>query len=327
MIIPTPSSYRPSIDDFRKASERIKGIAIRTPLIPLRFYDEDPGILLKPEMLQPIGSYKLRGVYNWVAKLSPEQRARGISTASSGNMAQAIAYVAKLYGVPARAIVFDTSPQSKRDSIRKYGGEVVPKSWDDWVEYTIHPEGDRCFLNPVEEFGLLDGHGTIGLEIMEDAPDTDRIYVALGAGFLGSGVALAAKALKPSVKVIGVNSENSPHYYESFKHGRVMDTPPKPTLGDGSAGNLDSFPNTAELLKLVLEAVDDVVLVSEDQIKDAIRYLALENKLVAEGSGAMSLAAARATPIEERGKTVCILTGGSIDAEKLAMIVSSQDHR
>ena len=157
MIIPTPSTYRPSLEDFRRASERINGIAFHTPLIPLRHYDKDPEILLKPEMLQPIGSYKIRGVYNWVAKLSPEQRAKGISTASSGNMAQAVAYVAKMYGIPARAIVFDTSPQTKKDSIVKYGGEVVAKTWDEWVDYTIHPETDRCFINPVEEYGLMDG--------------------------------------------------------------------------------------------------------------------------------------------------------------------------
>ena len=127
--------------------------------------------------------------------------------------------------------------------------------------------------------------------------------------------------MKPSVKVVGVNSENSPHYFESLKHDRVMDTPPKPTLGDGSAGNLDAFPHSDKLLQLIKETIDDVVLVSEDQIKDAIRYLALENKLVAEGSGAMSLAAALAIPKEERGKTVCILTGGSIDSDKLIKII------
>ena len=321
MILPTPSSYRPSLEDFRKAAERIKGIAMHTPLIPLRYYEKDPEILLKPEMLQPIGSYKIRGVYNWVAKLSPEQRAKGISTASSGNMAQAVAYVAKLYDIPARAIVFDTSPQTKKDSIKKYGGEVVAKSWDGWVYYTNNPEPDRSFLSPIEEFGLLDGHGTIGLEIMEDEPETETIYVALGAGFLGAGIALAAKALKSNVKVIGVNAENSPHYYESLKLGRVADTPPKPTLSDGSAGNLAAFPNSDKNLQLIKETIDDVVLVSEDQIKEAIRYLALENKLVAEGSGAMSLAAALNTPKDKRGKTVCILTGGSIDADKLSKIL------
>jgi len=321
MIIPTPSSYRPTLEEFKKASERIKGIAIRTPLIPLRFYDENPEILLKPEILQPIGSYKIRGVYNWVSKLAPAQRAKGISTASSGNMAQAVAYVAKLFNIPARTIVFDTTPQTKKESIRKYGGEVVSKSWDEWVQYTINPEDDRCFINPLEEYGLIDGHGTIGLEIMEESPDTESIYVALGAGFLGAGIAFAAKALKPSVRVIGVNSENSPHFYEGFKHGRVMDTPTKPTLGDGSAVNLAAFPNTDKLLEMVMEAVDEVVLVSEDEIRDAIRYLALENKLVTEGSGAMSLAAALGVPKDERGQTVCVLTGGSIDAEKITKIL------
>lgn len=290
-------------------------------MIPLRWYDEDPEILLKPEMLQPIGSYKIRGVYNWVTKLSPEQREKGISTASSGNMAQAVAYTARLYNIPSRTIVFDTTPQTKVDSIRKYGGEVVRKSFDEWVEYTNHPDMDRSFIHPLEEFGLLDGHGTIGLEIMEDKPETETIYVALGSGFLGAGIALAAKALNSAVRVVGVNSENSPHYYECLRQGRVVDTFTKPTIADGNAVNLGAFPNSDKLLRLIEETIDEVVLVSEDQIKEAIRYLAVENKLVAEGSGAMSLAAALYTPVEERGKSVCVLTGGSIDPEKLAKIL------
>jgi len=321
MIIPTPGSFRPTIEDFKKASQRIQGVAIRTQLIPLRWYDEDPKILLKPEMLQPIGSYKIRGVYNWVKKLSPEQRAKGVSTASSGNMAQAVAYTAKQFNIPSRTIVFDTTPQTKIDSIRKYGGEVVKKTFDEWVAYTNNPDQDRSFIHPLEEFGLVDGHGTIGLEIMEDAPDAETIYVALGAGFLGAGIALAAKAVSPSVRVVGVNSENSPHFYESLKHGRVIDTHMKPTLSDGSAINLGAFPNTNDVLQLVKETIDDVVLVPEEQIADAIRYLAVENKLVAEGAGAISLAAALTTPVEERGKTVCVITGGSIDAGKLAKIL------
>jgi len=321
MIIPTPGSYRPTLDDFKKAAQRIQDIAIRTQLIPLRWYDEDPEILLKPEMLQPIGSYKIRGVYNWVKKLSPEQRSKGISTASSGNMAQAVAYTAKQFNIPSRTIVFDTTPQTKIDSIRKYGGEVVKKTFDEWVEYTNHPDEDRSFIHPLEEFGLIDGHGTIGLEIMEDEPETETIYVALGAGFLGAGIALAAKAMNPSVRVVGVNSENSPHYYECLRQGRVVNTHMKPTLSDGSAVNIGAFPNSDRLLRLVEETIDDVVLVSEEQIADAIRYLAVENKLVAEGAGAMSLAAALNTTVEERGKTVCVITGGSIDPEKLAKIL------
>lgn len=321
MDIPVNSDYRPTLDDFRKAAERIKGVALRTQLVPLRYYDEDPKILLKPEMLQPIGSYKVRGVYNWVKKLSPEQRAKGISTASSGNMAQAVAYSAKLFGIPSRTIVFDTTPKIKTDSIRKYGGEIVPKTYEGWVEYTQNPDSDRSFIHPLEEFGLVDGHGTIGLEVMEEAPDVETIYVSLGAGFLGAGIALAAKALKPSVRVIGVNSVNSPHWYESFKQGAVVDIDPKPTIGDGNAINLASFPNSDKLLRLVKDTIDDVVLVTEEQIKDAIKYLAVENKLVAEGSAAMSLAAVLNTPVNERGLTACIITGGSIDPAKLAKIL------
>ena len=321
MLIPTPSSYRPTLEDFKKAAQRIQDVSIRTQLIPLRWYHEDPQILLKPEMLQPIGSYKIRGVYNWVKKLSPEQRAKGISTASSGNMAMAVAYSAKLFNIPSRTIVFDTTPQTKIDSIRKYGGEVVKKTFDEWVEYTIHPDADRSFIHPLEEFGLVDGHGTIGLEIMEDTPDIETIYVALGAGFLGAGIALAAKALNPRVKVVGVNSESSPHYYESYRKGKVLDTHMKPTLSDGNAVNLGSFPNSDKLLQLVKETIDDVMLITEEQIADAIRYLAVENKLVSEGAGAISLAAALSTPVKERGKTVCVLTGGSIDSEKLVKIL------
>lgn len=310
------SFHRPSLEDFREASRRIAGVAQRTPLIPLRWYKENPDILLKPEVLQPIGSYKIRGVYNWTACLDPEERARGISTLSAGNMAQAVAYVGNLFGVPARALILDTAPKSKIDAVKRYGAEVIIMSWNDALAYVENPPSDRCFIHPLAEFGLIDGHGTIGLEIMEDAPDTETIYVPLGAGFLGAGVALAAKALKPSVRVVGVNSESSPHFYESLKKGRVVDVEHKPTLADGISAMA-----TEDTLQLIKETIDEVVLVSEEKISEAIRILALENKLVVEGAGAISLAAALATPKEERGKTACILSGGSIDAEKLAEIL------
>jgi len=311
------------LKDFRGASRRIAGIALRTPLIPLRWYKKNPDILLKPEVLQPIGSYKIRGVYNWTARLDPEKRARGISTLSSGNMAQAVAYVGNLFGIPARAVIFDTAPKSKIDAVKRYGAEVIILSWKDVPAFLEKPPSDRCFIHPLAEYGLMDGHGTIGLEIMEDAPDTETIFVPLGAGLLGAGVSLAAKAIKPSIRVVGVNAENSPHYYESLKHGRVVETELKPTLADGSSGNLGSIPpDIAENnLNLIKETIDEVVLVSEEKIEEAIRLLALENKLVVEGAGAISLAAALETPKEKRGKTVCILSGGSIDADKLAEIL------
>jgi len=318
MIKPTPSSHRPTLEHFRKAANRIKDIALDTPLIPLRRYkEEDQRILLKPEMLQPIGSYKIRGVYNWAAQLDADERKKGLSTVSAGNMSQAVGYVANLFGVPSRALMFDYTPQSKIEACRRYGMEIVLKSWEETLHYLEDVPDDRVFLHPLEEYLLLDGHGTIGLEIMEDAPETETIYVALGAGFLGSGVALAAKALKPDVKIVGVNSMNYPHFYESVKQGKPVEVEHKSTLADGTGGLV-----SGHMLKLVREIIDDVVVVSEEMIEDSIRLLAMENKLVAEGAGALSLAAALNAPLEERGETVCILSGGSIDSRTLSQILA-----
>lgn len=145
---------------------------------------------------------KIRGVYNWAASLEPEKRALGISTISSGNMAQAVAYVGNLFNIPARALIWHDAPKSKSDAVKKYGAEVIPIKREEAFEHVDNLPRDRCFLHGLEEYILLEGHGTIGLEIMEDAPETDTIYIPIGAGFLGAGVALAAKALKPSVKVV-----------------------------------------------------------------------------------------------------------------------------
>lgn len=318
MIKPTPSSHRPTLEDFRKATNRIKDVALHTPLIPLRRYkEEDKKILLKPEMLQPIGSYKIRGVYNWAVQLDAEERKKGLSTVSAGNMSQAVGYVANLFGVPSRALMFDYTPQSKIEACRRYGMEIILKSWEEMLNYIENIPDDRVFLHPLEEYLLLDGHGTIGLEIIENAPETQTIYVALGAGFLGTGVALAAKALKPSVRIVGVNSMNYPHFYESVKQGEPIEVEHKSTLADGTGGLVSE-----NMLRLVQEVIDDVVVVSEKMIEDSIRLLALENKLVAEGAGALSLAAALYTPREDRGKTVCILSGGSIDSQTLSQILA-----
>ena len=311
------SKHVPTLEEFRAASERISNVSMRTPLIPLRWYDEDPKILLKPEIFQSIGSYKIRGVYNWAIQLEPEERAKGISTVSAGNMAIAVAYVGKLLGIPARGIMFENTPKSKVKAVERYGAEVVLMSREEIFDYVVDPPRDRCFLHPLEEYTLLEGHGTIGLEIIEDAPETDTIYVAIGAGFLGGGTALAAKALKPSVRVVGVNSNAYPHFYESYKQGEPVDVAIKDSLADSIAA-----PVTRDhMLRLLQDVLDDVVLVSEDMIKESIRYLATENKMVVEGAAATTLSAAFDEDQEKRGNTVCILSGGSIDPEKVADIL------
>jgi len=312
------SRHIPSLEEFREASERIRSVALHTQLIPLRWYDTNPNILLKPEIFQPIGSYKIRGVYNWAKRLDPEKRAKGISTISAGNMAIAIAYVGKILGIPARGIMVDTTPKSKIEAVKRYGAEVMLLNIEEILEYLKNPPEDRCFLHPMEEYTLLEGHGTVGLEIIDDAPDTDTIYVPVGAGFLGAGTALAAKALKPSVKVIGVNSEAYPHYYESFKQGRAVDVERKPTLAE----SLGAWASD-HVLKLLQSVLDNMVVVSENEIKQSIRYLANENKIIVEGAAATTHAAALNVPLDERGNTVCILSGGSINPETVAEILTT----
>ena len=295
---------------------------MHTPLLPLRRYrEQDSGILLKPEVLQPIGSYKIRGVYNWVAQLSQEERRRGISALSAGNMAQALGYVANLFRVPARVAIPDTAPKYKIEATRRYGAEVDLVSIDTAGAYMEHPPKGTCFIHPFAEYGLMDGHGTIGIEIVEDTHDVDTIFVPVGAGFLSAGVALAAKYLKPYVRVVGVQAENSPNVYVSFKKGEPTPFESKPTLADGISV---PFTILREVYDLIKETLDEVVVVPEDEIAKAIRMLVLENKLVTEGAGAISLAAALATSREERGRSVCILSGGSIDAGKLAHILGEK---
>ena len=219
-----------------------------------------------------------------------------------------------------------------RGSAHLQGMEGRPVSRPAWAEvdldspskmmdYIEHPPLNYSFIHPIADYGLMDGYGTIGIEIMEDAPDVDTIFVPVGAGFLSSGVALAAKSLKPHVRVVGVNAENCPHYYLSFRKGELSPFEYRPTLADGIAG---SYRISREIFELVREALDEMVVVPEAEIVKVVRFLALENKLVTEGAGAISLAAALAMPREERGRTVCVLSGGSIDAEKLVHILEEQ---
>jgi len=313
--------HRPTLSDFREAARRLSGVILWTPLIPLRRYrEEDMGIYLKPENLQSIGSYKIRGVYNWAARLTGSERARGLATLSSGNMAQAVGYVANLFKVPSRVAVSERSAKSKIEACRRYGSMVeLVRFSNDTFENADSLAHGHCFINPLREYGLMDGHGTIGLEIMEDAPDTNVIYVGLGAGLLACGVALAAKALNSSVKVIGVNAENSPHYISALRAGKPVAYKFKPTIADGIDPGGALMPK--ESVEMVKEFIDDVVSVSEEEMAGAVRLLALENKLVVEAAGASSLAAALKAPKDRWGKAVCILSGGSIDAVKLAHIL------
>lgn len=316
----TPISA-PSLDDVRSAAARIKDVAVRTPLLPLRSHTgAELDILLKPETLQPVTSFKIRGAYNWASSLTEEQRALGLSTVSAGNTAQAVAHAARLVGASARSRLPDTTPKAKIEAIEAYGMEPILMPGDelfDWMLSAGWDDESYTFLHPWVEPLMVAGSATVGLEIHEDLPTVDTVFVSVGGGGLICGVGSALKALNPHVRIMAVQPEACAPLGASLAAGTPVWVDAQPTLCDGLGVPLV----TDEMWPLLRAVVDDTVTVSEDQVKDAIRRLALDNKLVLEGAGAASVAAALAVPASERGRSVCVLSGGSIDGDKLAAIV------
>ncbi len=313
----------PELPEFHAAAQRIKGKTVRTPLIPLHSYEGVTDTLLKPEVHQPIGSFKLRGVLNWAMCLSEEERARGLSTFSAGNTAQALGYVARLFGVSARSLLPDKTPRIKVEAIQSYDVTPIRMPFNDLLNYVFEARWKQepySFLNPWADPMMIAGSGTIGLEIITDLPDVDTVYVPVGGGGLISGVGSVLRALKPSVRVVGVQPEACPSLLSSFKAGKPMWVDVQPTICDTAVPVVVN-----EMYPLLRQVVDDVVLVSEEAVRAAVKQLAVGNKLIIEGSGAMSLAAAIATPAHERGKTVCVLSGGNIDIDKLIAILTEAE--
>ena len=311
---------QPTLSDIQQSAKRIGNHIVRTPLVPLHSYNAQTNIFLKPETLQPIGSFKLRGVYNWAASLTPEERAKGLSTTSAGNTAQALGYVAQLFNVPARTLLPDTIPKNKLDAITSYGVEPIKLPFPDLLAYMLKEHWRNepyAYLNPWGEPHLVSGHGTLGLEVLEDMPNVQSIFVPIGGGGLIAGVGSAIKASQTNAKVIAVQSQNCPALSTSFERNAGGWVDAQPTICDGTAVPII----VDEMYPLLKNVIDQVVTVTDDEVKNAIRQLALKNKLVTEGSGAMSLAAALQMPETERGLSVCVLSGGSIDTEKLTTIL------
>ncbi|MEE8153564.1 MAG: threonine/serine dehydratase [Phycisphaerales bacterium] len=310
---------RPLLNEIRAAVERIKEVVVNTPLAPLYSFEDRATILLKPEILQAVGSFKIRGVFNAVASMSQETRRSGLSTVSAGNTAQALAWTGRHFGVPARSIMPDTAPASKIEAVRTYGGEPVLVPTDEVFRYLREHGWENepyAFIHPWINRDLIIGHGTMGLEVIAACPDVDTVFVPVGGGGLIAGVGSAIKALKPSIRIIAVEPRGCPSLHASLEAGRPV-TVDCDTICDGVAVPYI----TEEMFPLLRDLVDDAVLVSEDAVKEAMRRLATANKMIAEPSGALALAAALAIPDEKRGLSVCILTGGSIDPLKLAAIL------
>ena len=310
----------PSLDDIRDAAERIRGTAMRTPMVPLHG-DDGPGeIHLKLENLQPIGSFKLRGAGNAIRSMEPAELREGVVTASAGNMAQGAAWVARELGIPCRVVVPDHAPRAKLDRVERLGGEIVkvpfPEWWRTIVEHR-YPGMKGRFLHPVSDPAVVAGNGTIGLEILEDLPDPDAVLIPYGGGGLTSGIAAAVRALRPGTRIVACEVETAAPLAASWAAGEPRKIDYVPSFVDGIGGGSV----LAEMWPLVRSLVDDVVTVSLAETERALRLLVERNHVVAEGAGAVPVAAALSGRAGS-GKLVCVVSGGNIDLAKLGEILA-----
>ena len=309
------------IDDIEAARKRIAGTVLRTPLVKLDLGGDGPDIRLKLENLQPTNAYKIRGGANAVAALSNEARARGVWTISAGNAGQGVAYAARAFGIACTVVAIETAPQTKLDRMRALGANIVPVSYDRaWVAAETHefPGLDSTFVHPFDNHDFIAGHGTMGLEILEDCPDVGTVICAIGGGGLITGVGSAIKARKPDAKVIGAEPETAAPYALSLREGgpqKFADW--QASFVDGAGGKSV----TERMWKRMRPVTDGAITVTLRQTADAMRLIAEKSRAVAEGAGALSLAAALCGEQLE-GPIVCVVSGGNIDLDTFAELVT-----
>jgi threonine dehydratase len=311
----------PSLDEIRAARERLAGVTVRTPLVRLNA-DAPCEVWLKLENLQPIGSFKLRGATNAMRLADPETLRQGVYTASAGNMAQGVAWSARELGLPASVVVPDHAPATKLAAIERLGGQVVKVPFERWwqvlVEHTF-PGLDGLFIHPVADRAVMAGNGTIALEILEDLPDVDTVLVPFGGGGLSCGIAAALAALRPEVEVLGCEVSTATPLSTSLEEGSPQTVDYQPSFVDGIGGR-SLLP---EMWPLVEKLLAGSCVVSLEAVADAIRLLAERHRVIAEGAGAASVAAALTT-LPEGGKVVCVVSGGNLDAAKLCAILEGR---
>jgi threonine dehydratase len=310
-----------AIEDIEQARERIAATVLRTPLVRLDLGGDAPEVWLKLENLQPTNAYKIRGATNAVAKLSDEERARGVWTISAGNAGQGVAYAARTFGVPSTVVAIETAPQTKLDRMRALGATIVPVSYERaWVAAEEHSfEGlDGTFVHPFDNHDFIAGHGTMGLEILEDLPNVRTVICAIGGGGLISGVGSAIKALRPDVRVFGAEPETAAPYAYSLQQGGPSRFPDwEASFVDGAGGKSV----TERMWQRMRPLVDGSVTVTLEQTRDAMRLIAEKTRTIAEGAGALSLAAL--TGEAGDGPIVCVVSGGNIDLAKFAELVAA----
>ncbi|HTF57318.1 MAG TPA: threonine/serine dehydratase [Planctomycetota bacterium] len=310
-----------SLADIRRARQRLKGVALVTPLLPLKY--GRPDTWLKCENLQRSGSFKLRGAYNKIASLAPAVRRRGVVAYSSGNHAQGVALAARIFGIPATIVMLDQSMAHKVEGTKSYGAEVIfgGRSSEEIKARAeaIAAELGRTIVKPFDDPFIIAGQGTIGLEIMDQLRGVKSVVVPIGGGGLTSGVATAVKSANPRVKIFGVEPSGAPKMSESLKKGELVTLPGTDTVADGlkpvRAGEL-TFAH-------VRRYVDEVVLVTDEEILSATRHLILREKLIVEPSGAATVAAILSEKVKlPKGPAVAVISGGNVDLKSVPGLLS-----
>jgi threonine dehydratase len=309
--------------DVKAAQERISATVLRTPLVKLDLGRDGPDIRLKLENLQPTNAYKIRGAANAVARLSDEQRSRGVWTISAGNAGQGVAYAARAAGIPCSVVAIETAPQTKLERMRALGATIIPVSYAEaWKAAKAHEfEGlDGTFVHPFDNHDFIAGHGTMGLEIIEDCREVKTVIAAIGGGGLITGLGSAVKALKPDVRVVGAEPETASPYAFSLAEGGPGKFPGwQASFVDGAGGQSV----TQRMWDRMEPVVDGAITVSLDQVREAMRLIAEKARVISEGAGALALAAAL-TGEEREGPIVCVVSGGNIDLDKFSELVAGR---
>jgi threonine dehydratase len=316
-----PPPVRPvSLEEIRAARERIRNTIVRTPLVRLLHDAETPEIWLKLETLQPINAFKLRGAANAVALLSEEERSKGVWTISAGNAGQGVGYAARQAGIPCTVVAIETAAETKLERMRNLGARIVKAPFDVcWLamESRSFPGVEGTFVHPFDDHNFIAGNASLGLEVLEDLPNVSAIIAAIGGGGLLTGIGSAMRALAPKVKVLGAEPETAAPGALSFEKGSPQEfTNWQYSFVDG-AGGKSIFPRMWQRMQGV---VDGSIVVTLDQVKQAMRLIAEKTRVIAEGAGALSVAAAMTGKAGD-GPIVAVISGGNIDLKKFAELI------
>ncbi len=311
------------IEDVRAAARRLAGVAHRTPVLTSRTFDAVAGaqVHFKCENFQRGGSFKFRGAYNLMSQLSPAERERGVVAFSSGNHAQGTAYAAKLLGIPATIVMPEDAPRAKLEATRGYGARI--RFYDrhtqdrEAIARSLAQELGACVVPPYDHLHTIAGQGTAAFELLEEAPDLDALLVPIGGGGLMSGCATAARALSPRIRVFAVETAASNDWWQSARSGNRVRIDPPDTIADGMRTQ-----QPGQITFGFRELVEDFLLVSEDEVVQAMRLLLLRMKILAEPTGAVAPAAALARKVQGAQRIGVVISGGNVDASLLAQILS-----